>query len=235
MEFDFFHIKKVFEHLLLSQPNLSIVMGLIGLLLWVTRPKSITGAGLILVSLLLLCIASLPITGSLLGYLLEKEARSELQRAQRVTYIVVLNNEIPEAARVRSEMPGTKLILLCPRSCNQKVDSALKHGIRTEDIIVKTGARDTEEQASQLQPILKNEPFILCTSALHTPRAVRIFNFKGMNPIPAPSEFIESQNSLTRNFRPSRCGWDLVNRVLHEYIGLLWVEFCQIGRNLQGG
>ena len=78
MEWDLFHLKKLFESVLLSQPSLSLIICSIGLLLWMIRPTARAGFLLILMSLIWLFVASLPITGYLLGRFLEQNAGPEL-------------------------------------------------------------------------------------------------------------------------------------------------------------
>jgi uncharacterized SAM-binding protein YcdF (DUF218 family) len=231
MGWDLFHFKKLFESVLLSQPSLSIIICSIGLLLWIARPKAYVGLGLIFLGLFWLFVTSLPITGYLMGRFLELEARAKLHgtdlRLQKVAYIVVLNRNVAQAARIRNEIPNAKLIILCPEYCKKTADNALRLGIPIEDIFIKKGARDTAEQAAQLKSLLGTQRFILCTTALHTPRAVLTFKLSGMNPIPAPYHFIAKQDSMIHALQPSRHGWHLVNLATHEYVGALWLEISR--------
>ena len=110
------------------------------------------------------------------------------------------------------------------------VQNAQRLGVPIEDILMEAEGRDTAEQAAQLQSFLKTQPFILCTSALFSPRAVLTFKLRGMNPIPSPSDFMESPDSIVSALQPSRYGWYLVNAALHEYVGLLWLEIREIGK-----
>jgi uncharacterized SAM-binding protein YcdF (DUF218 family) len=232
---DFFYLKKLLERFLLQQPRESLIIGSIGLLLLMVAPKKLAGYVLILVSLIWLIVASLPVTGYLLGRFLEEKAGPVLHgrdpSLRRVKYIVVLNN-VAEGVRIWNELPNAKLIISRYKCTEQMVHTAQRLGVPIGDILMEQDGRDTEEQAEKLYPFLKTEPFILCTSAVHSPRAVLTFKIRGMNPIPSPSDFMESPHSVISALRPSRDGWRCVNKVVHEYGGLLWLEIGEIGKKL---
>jgi uncharacterized SAM-binding protein YcdF (DUF218 family) len=118
----------------------------------------------------------------------------------------------------------------CQAHCKCTKDmviSAQKQGVSSEHILMEQDGRDTSEQAENLKSLLNAQPFILCTSALYSPRATLIFRFKGMNPIPSPSNFLEILSSVVNALQPSRSAWERVNLVIHEYVGLLWLQLGQ--------
>ncbi len=90
-------------------------------------------------------------------------------------------------------------------------------------ISVKSESRSgsTAEHPSNVKSFVKNGPFLLVTSAVHMPRAVRSFKRAGLNPIPYPVDFL----SLGGGY-----GWgDLIpsvenlwklNVALREYLAL---------------
>lgn len=59
-------------------------------------------------------------------------------------------------------------------------------------IPVKSESRSgsTAEHPSNVNPFVKDEPFILVTSAVHMLRALRSFKRAGLNPIPYPVDFL---------------------------------------------
>lgn len=236
MEWDFFHFKKLFEYFLLEQPFQSLITGSIGLLLWMATPKKRAGLVLISVSLIWFFVASLPLTGYLLGRFLEEKSGPVLRgndpRLKGVTDVVALDN-VAEAVRIWKELPNAKLIISGCKCAEEMVRTAQKLGVPREHILIEQEGRDTEEQAEQLQPILKTKPFVLCTKAVYSPRAVLIFRMKGMNPIASPSDYMKSPDSLISALRPSLDGWNRVNIVAHEYGGLLWLAVGEIPRNLR--
>lgn len=104
----------------------------------------------------------------------------------------------------------------------QAKEKLIKLGISSEDIIMQEKPRDTIEEAKSIKNIVKDEDFILVTSASHMPRSMKIFNKEGLNPIPAPTGFtvklLGSQNFLNINELKK------TNMALHEYVGILWLN-----------
>lgn len=98
---------------------------------------------------------------------------------------------------------------------------AISLGVKKEDIIRQDTPQDTLDEARELKKIVKNEPFILVTSASHMPRSVALFKKEGLNFIPAPTNHKTSWNispdSLfnSNNFYKS-------DIAMHEYLGLLY-------------
>ena len=93
-------------------------------------------------------------------------------------------------------------------------------GVKEENIITGTKPKDTYEEAMFVKEIVKEEPFILVTSASHMPRAMRLFRSAGMNPIAAPTDFHSEEYDF---FEEPRIHWLENSRIaVHEYIGILW-------------
>ena len=65
----------------------------------------------------------------------------------------------------------------------------------------------------------------MVTSALHMPRAMAIFRKQGMEPIPAPTDYVVKVREggvRLGMFIPSAGALEKVGRAIHEYLGLLW-------------
>ena len=66
---------------------------------------------------------------------------------------------------------------------------------------------------------------MLVTSAYHMPRAMEIFKEEGMNPIPAPTQFLTKRYSYrTKYFLPSVVNLIHSDIALHEYMGMTWLK-----------
>ena len=98
-------------------------------------------------------------------------------------------------------------------------EAAAELGVSKDRIITFPLAKDTIEEAEFLKWEVGNYPFRLVTSASHMPRSMAIFQNMGLNPEPAPTDFI------TRN----GYWWQLdahnlwsSQRAIHEYVGRLW-------------
>ncbi len=80
----------------------------------------------------------------------------------------------------------------------------------------------TAEHPANVKPLLRNEPFLLVTSALHMPRSVRSFRRAGMDPIPYPVDFLVRGNYGWMDFIPSMESWWNLNAGLREYAATLF-------------
>lgn len=105
-------------------------------------------------------------------------------------------------------------------------------GVPTGKITLDNGAASTWDNAINSQKILQKQPFFLVTSAIHMPRAMWCFRSLGMDPIPAPADFLygfHAKFSLPNN-KPLDYYLPHINTFLntslafHEYIGLYWYK-----------
>lgn len=99
--------------------------------------------------------------------------------------------------------------------------AAIELGVNEANIVSFYDTRDTQEEALKLKDLIGGSKFILVTSSSHMPRAVKIFKSVGLNPIPAPADFISRDNSLYVS-GPNAKEVMKTQRALHEYIGSLW-------------
>jgi uncharacterized SAM-binding protein YcdF (DUF218 family) len=144
-------------------------------------------------------------------------------------------SRLVEGIRIHNNLKGSKLILsggaVFDPVPEAKVlaDVALSLGVGEENILLESVSKDTEDQAQNIQKIVKlheNERFVLVTSASHMPRAVALFRSFGMQPIPAPIDFwVKNQSGINpMGFFPSSSGLRKMERVFHEYLGLAWAK-----------
>jgi len=100
--------------------------------------------------------------------------------------------------------------------------AAQELGIPKASILVFTDPQDTIEEAYALKHIVGYQPFRLVTSATHMPRSMQIFTSLGMQPQPAPSDFIARRSYWWR----LDAGQLLTSqRAIHEYVGIAWLWF----------
>jgi uncharacterized SAM-binding protein YcdF (DUF218 family) len=95
-------------------------------------------------------------------------------------------------------------------------------GVPPEKLVPENQARDTYGNAMGVRGLVKNQPFLLVTSAAHLPRSLRIFQKLGMKPIAAPGDFRHVRSSSLSDYIPA--GSHLINMELaiHEYLGLMY-------------
>ena len=138
-----------------------------------------------------------------------------------------------EGVRVHRALPQTKLLL----SGAQVFDSvavaeimkgvALSAGVSEGEIVLDLESKDTEEEARVIREVVKDDSFIMVTSAWHMPRAMALFAKHGMKPIPAPTDHLVKDGQGTTSpgdYFPSSAGFLKAERVCYEYLGLVWAK-----------
>lgn len=97
-------------------------------------------------------------------------------------------------------------------------------GVPENDILIENKSINTFQNAKNLQSkISPNEKFYLITNDYHLKRSSMTFNYFNYKYIPHPVEYLSRQP-------PSLLGWSLankqlLNKVLHENIGIFWYNF----------
>ncbi|MCO6452389.1 MAG: YdcF family protein [Caldilineales bacterium] len=79
---------------------------------------------------------------------------------------------------------------------NEMLELLEMMGVPAEAVWLEPDARNTYENAIYARDILQEkgvEDFLLVTSATHMPRSMRIFQKQGLEPIPAPTDFLVTQ------------------------------------------
>jgi uncharacterized SAM-binding protein YcdF (DUF218 family) len=105
-------------------------------------------------------------------------------------------------------------------------------GVPSEAIIQEPDSLNTYQNAVHVKETLENrgiKKVLLVTSAMHTPRALKIFQRQGIDVIPAPTDFLVSQGELQEltsspkgailNLLPDTTNLYQFTNALKEYIG----------------
>jgi uncharacterized SAM-binding protein YcdF (DUF218 family) len=137
-----------------------------------------------------------------------------------------------EGVRIYRLLPGSRLVIcggvIPDPVTNARVvgDVAQLIGIPVQDMIIEERPSDTVDEARVLQGLLGGAPFVLVTSAAHMKRAVGIFQEFGMQPVPAPTDFIikNKPGGTIESWLPN-CGnlW-ISQRVIYEWFGEIWAS-----------
>ncbi len=133
--------------------------------------------------------------------------------------VLRLYHEIEGAKIVTSGYEGRGTIAEATKTANM----LRSIGIKQEDIFTYPKPKDTKEEAQNIKEILKNQKFILVTSAYHMKRAMMIFEYAGLKPTPAPTDYLIKESDSAISFPD---GYSLLKteKVWHEYIGIFWVK-----------
>jgi uncharacterized SAM-binding protein YcdF (DUF218 family) len=138
-----------------------------------------------------------------------------------------------EGLRVQAQLPESRLVLSggavfdpVPEADTMSAVVAALRG-KSIDSVLERDSQDTKDQARRIRPIVKDDPFVLVTSAIHMPRAMLLFRQQGMDPVPAPAEVTDfARNDISPfSFFPRAAALSKVEAAWHEYLGLLWAQF----------
>jgi len=104
-------------------------------------------------------------------------------------------------------------------------DFAISFGIPEENILLTSEVQNTDQEAKAVKDILPKgkENIILVTSAFHMPRAIKVFNAAGLNPVPFAVDFKSSYEKITfMSFLPSAGSFQETSFFVREMIGRVY-------------
>jgi uncharacterized SAM-binding protein YcdF (DUF218 family) len=131
-----------------------------------------------------------------------------------------------EGIRLHRLLPGSKLVVSVethPSSVRDAAELIQALGVAKDQAVLVPGASDTHDEADLFHETIGAEPFLLVTSASHLPRAVAIFQARGMNPLPAPTHYLIRPSEMYQNwFPPSARAMERTERAVYEYLGFTW-------------
>lgn len=132
-----------------------------------------------------------------------------------------------EGIRIYRMLPNSKLVLsggtfpgFARPVAQLMAELAEALGVPRDRIVIEAVSLDTKQEARLVLPIVRQETFVLVTSASHMPRSVALFRTAGMHPIPAPVGQSVLSASPTR-YLPSGTALKTCDATIHEYLGLL--------------
>lgn len=137
-----------------------------------------------------------------------------------------------EGIRLHNRLPGSKLLLSGGSAFDPvpialiMADVALAIGVKEKDIVLESLSKDTKDEARLIKEIVRDDRFVLVTSAFHMPRSMALFQKLGMRPIPAPTGHWvrETQGKGTGIPFPSATNLRKAKVGFHEYLGLAWAK-----------
>lgn len=97
-------------------------------------------------------------------------------------------------------------------------------GVENSKIIEENKSRDTAQNALYVAEICKEKSFkkvILVTSAYHMKRAVKRFRQTGLEVLPYPADFKQSNHYNIYSFLPKFSNFALSSKAIREYIALV--------------
>lgn len=109
-------------------------------------------------------------------------------------------------------------------------EAAVELGVAREDIRMHTAPRDTNQEAIAMKEYIREQPFLLVTSASHMPRTMALFQHHGMNPIAAPADVMTKgpQIRAFTDLLPNSDSLLMSEKAIHEYAGILWFRISTL-------
>ena len=135
------------------------------------------------------------------------------------------DRRVVEGIRLWKHIPDSRLILSRGRTVDDKTiwELPARLGVPKSAIELLDGAVDTSDEARIFAETLPKTPFALVTSAYHMPRAMRLFQAMGLNPVAAPCELRTNEApSLPTGLLPNADALLSSQLAIHEYVGMLW-------------
>ena len=246
-----FELKKIVSTLLMPLPAL-LIIGLVGLMLVMFTKKQKSGCFVVLFSFLGIFFTAFQPLSSKLLMPLERQHSAFFAIDEQIDYVMVLgsghvvDDKIPptselsrtglmrlsEGIRVMRLYPGSKLIL-SGYSGGSEVSNArmmakvaLALGVAKNDIILLETAKDTWEEARQASAFVGDKNLVLVTSASHMTRALIEFHSAGLDPFPAPTNYLAHDNIAQpwAKYAPKAVYLEQTERWWHETLGRIWIQ-----------
>lgn len=100
---------------------------------------------------------------------------------------------------------------------------AIQLGVDSTKIAMADRALTTEMEAEAVRRMVSDKRVILVTSATHMKRAVALFTKMGLEPIPAPTNYLVKKSPFTPlKLFPSSWNVYMMRTSIHEYFGIVW-------------
>lgn len=100
-------------------------------------------------------------------------------------------------------------------------DLSIELGVPKKDIILEQESMSTFDEARLIKPIVRNQRFILVTSASHMPRSMALFRKLGMNPVPAPTGHLVKHFGDSISILPSVSNLKKSDTAFYEILGII--------------
>ena len=144
----------------------------------------------------------LPITG-----------RLNASAAFRVLLALELHRQRPELDIIVSGGPVVARAM---------ADALIATGVPADRVRLENRSRFTAESAEFLAPMVRDEPFLLVTSAGHMRRALASMHQQKLSPIAAPTDHEMPRDWRDAELMPRPRSLVTSDLAVHEYIGMAW-------------
>lgn len=250
MEQYLFLLKKILGDLLMPVPIVLLLLSWALLLMLRRKTRWFGYLVIIFVTALLFVASYAPLSNQLIS-LFESRVPQYQQIEAPVDYVAVLGSwhqsvttqpitselkptaivRLAEGIRIYRMNPGSKLIFTGFKGIvedrvsfpDKLRELAIALGVPAEDIIALNGPQDTQEEAQLIASKFADSSLVLVTTALHMPRALILFHDAGLDPTPAPTDYVAKPFQSWWVF-PSAETLAHTEYWAHEQLGILWSD-----------
>jgi uncharacterized SAM-binding protein YcdF (DUF218 family) len=143
---------------------------------------------------------------------------------------------VVEGIRIQQELPQAFLVFSGGASQNPHANAVVAGkvaeslGVDRERMVIEEGPYDIAEKANFLQPMLRDMPFVLVTSAMHMEQAMQLFQKAGTHPIAAPTDFLVKNNGqlTSSSFVPTCTNLEISQQMIYTWLAQSWNTISQL-------
>lgn len=236
---------------LLFPVGVTLTLCSMGLLLWSRRIWSLTliATGVAVLLIFSFPLTGFKLIGSIESQVPAYAQAHNLVR-QGVRYVVVLSGSLNEGdlsaadrlgpsvlrliegVRLWKSIPDARLVVTggpTPGVSREMsiaralADMAMEMRVPRGAIVLEEKSWTTADQARFVKSIVGRAPFVLVTSAYHLPRSLLLFRMQGLDPIPAPCDFLAKRVYIDyETLMPQAYGLLLSQIAVKEYLATWW-------------
>jgi uncharacterized SAM-binding protein YcdF (DUF218 family) len=170
----------------------------------------------------------------LAGGISDDESLDPLQRLSESTLV-----RLAEGMKLARRYPSARLVVsggspfTAVSGASMMAGAAIQLGFDSTRIDLEELSLDTDDQAQAIAGMLGARAFILVTSAYHMPRTMRLFERRGLTPIPAPANRLVKKPSTLHPgaFFPSAINLEHSRIFFRESLGMVWAKVVELMNN----
>lgn len=163
------------------------------------------------------------------GVYSDEAGRSALSRLHPVALA-----RLVEGLRLARQLPDARLVftgsgvVVNDSNAEMYAEAAQELGFDTERMLKLGEPKDTASEAKAIKRLVGGESFLLVTSAVHLPRAMRLMQQHQLQPIAAPANYDFSPGPYHwLAYLPQENRLAAMRRLWHEQVGRWWLDVKQ--------
>jgi len=130
-----------------------------------------------------------------------------------------------EAIRLWRVIEGSKILISGAGSTPELMKKVLiSLGVPDQVVLIENKSRNTYDSAANVYQMVGTNDIILVTSAGHMPRSLGVFKKNGMDPVPAPTDYLTAPSCLVAGYLPTASHLAYTALAVHEYSGIFWYK-----------